>query len=95
MNKITLEGQIVEIRQTEEFKGFAKRIFLVQDDPNARYPNTWPIEMWREDVDTLNEYSTRDRVRIEVDVIGKYKTNSRTSQPFCFTILRCLKIEAI
>lgn len=88
----TITGVIYEIRNVERYSDFRKRVFLVQE-LNVKYPNTWQLEMWHDDVDILNLFQVGNIVECNVSVKGKLCEGKNSGKDFVINILKCNEIS--
>ena len=82
-----LQGKILEIKDTQEFKsGFTKREFIV--DNGAKFQNTVKFELVKDDCSMIDKFSVGDDVKVSFYINGsEWKGNH-------FVNLSVNKIEA-
>lgn len=94
MNTATISGVIYKINHIEQYADFTKRVFWVQE-LNIKYPNTWQLEMWHDDVAILSSFRENDIVSCEVTIKGKILENKNTRKDYVINILKCDKITRL
>jgi len=93
-NTATITGVIYQINPVEQYGDFRKRAFWVQE-LNVKYPNTWQLEMWHDDVHNLELFSVGDLVECYVTIKGKKVEARNTGKDYIINILKCDKITCI
>jgi hypothetical protein len=88
---IKLSGKIKKIFKTEIFNNFEKRTFWLEDIAE-KYPNTWQLELWKSDIDMIDNYSVGDYVTVYIDIKGKYWSKDDGKDGVMNT-LKCWNIE--
>ena len=88
---IKIIGTIVNVLPTIERKSFKKRNFWLKDD-NEGYPNTYDLELWKDDVTMIDNYQIGDNVTCYVDLKGQLWKKSDGSESVSNT-LKCWNIE--
>lgn len=67
-------GKIVEIGDAENVgkaKPFFKRVFVVDDSTNPKYPNPVPFELTGDDTSLIDGYSVGDSVTVKFYLRGR------------------------
>lgn len=93
---IKLTGKIKRKFDAQVFGNFEKRVLWLEEETNnERYPNTWQIELWKEDVKMLDSYEEGDFVTCYVDIRGKLvpKDKSRDGDEWVSNTLKCWNME--
>lgn len=93
---IKLTGKIKKIFEPVVFGDFEKRVIWLEEETNGqRYPNTWQLELWKEDSKMLDSYNEGDYVTCFVDIKGKLisKEKSRDGDEWVSNTLKCWNIE--
>lgn len=88
---IKLSGKIKEVFETQTFNSFQKRIFWLEDI-NEKYPNTWALELWKDDVEMIDNYKKGDFITCYIDIKGKY-WESANGKSGVMNTLKCWNIE--
>jgi len=87
---IKLDGKIRRINKTESYNNFQKRTFWL-DDIDEKFPNTWQLELWKDDVDMIDSYDEGDFITVYLDIKGKYW--SKNDKEGVMNTLKCWNIE--
>ncbi len=72
---IKISGKIKKIFATETFgsaeKPFDKRLLWLEE-VSEKYPNTWNLELWKEDCPMLDHYKEGEYVTCYIDIKGRF-----------------------
>ena len=68
---IKIAGKIRKKFDTQTFGGFEKRVFWLEE-VSEKYPNTYCLELWKDDCKMLDSYQENDYVTCSIDIKGKY-----------------------
>lgn len=68
---IKLIGKIKKIFPTETYGTFDKRVVWIEEQ-TEKYPNTWQLELWKEDCPMADNYKEGDFVTAYIDIKGKF-----------------------
>jgi len=93
---IKLSGKIKKKFETAVFGNFEKRtLWLEEVTSDNRFPNTWQLELWKEDTKMLDSYEEGDYVTCYVDIKGKLipKEKSRDGDEWVSNTIKCWNIE--
>jgi hypothetical protein len=90
----TISGVIYKINPVEQYGDFRKRVFWVQE-LNVRYPNTWQLEMWHDDILNLESLHQSDLVECGVTIKGKMVEGKNGGNDYIINILKCDTIKRI
>jgi hypothetical protein len=89
-----IAGVIYQINPVEQYGDFRKRVFWVQE-LNVKYPNTWQIEMWHDDVHALELLTTGNLVECNVTIKGKMVQGRNGGKDYIINILKCDSIKRL
>ncbi len=87
---IKLDGKIRQINEIEIYNTFQKRKFWLQDI-DEKYPNTWELELWKDDVNMIDNYSVGDFITAYIDIKGRVWT--KNDREGVMNTLKCWNIE--
>ena len=90
---IKISGKIKRVFDSETFgadKTFEKRNFWLEDISD-KYPNTWQLELWKQDCVMIDSYKVGDFVTAYIDIKGKYW--ERNGKEGVMNTLKCWNIE--
>lgn len=87
---IKLSGKIKKVFATETFSNFEKRTFWLEE-VSDKYPNTFQLELWKQDCPMIDNYELDDFVTVYVDIKGKYW--NRNDKEGVMNTLKCWNIE--
>lgn len=92
---IKLIGTIKKKFDAVVYGNFEKRVMWLEEVAEERYPNTWQLELWKDDVKMLDSYKEGDYVTCYVDIKGKLitKDKSRDGDEWVSNTLKCWNIE--
>lgn len=91
-------GEIVHIGETKDVgkkKPMFKRVFVVDDSDDDRYPNPVPFELTRGNVELVNGMVVGDRVAVDFYANGRMWNNPKTGENVYFCSLNAVKVERI
>ena len=88
---IKLQGVITKVFPTQTFGNFDKRVFWLHDNAQ-RFPNTWQLELWKQDCAMLDNYKEGDFITAYVDIKGQ-KWEKEGTEPKVMNTLKCWNIE--
>jgi len=89
---IKLTGVIKKVMPTEQKgNGFNKRVFWL-DDESDKYPNTFQLELWKNDVELIDSYQIGEEITCYVDIKGQLWKN-KDGNEFVMNTLKCWNIE--
>lgn len=86
-----LQGKIKKVFPTETFNNFEKRIFWL-DSGHEKYPNTWCLELWKNDTKMIDNYQEGDFITAYIDIKGKYWVR-HDGKEGVMNSLKCWNIE--
>jgi len=92
---IKLTGKIKRKFDAVTYGSFEKRVLWLEEVADGRYPNTWQLELWKEDVSMLDSYDEDDYVTCYVDIKGKLipREKSRDGDEWVSNTIKCWNIE--
>ncbi len=93
---IKLSGNIKKIFDTTVYGNFEKRVMWLEEVTNdTRFPNTWQLEVWKDDTRMLDAYREGDFVTCYVDIKGKLisKEKSRDGDEWVSNTIKCWNVE--
>lgn len=92
---IKLIGKIKRKFDTITYGNFEKRIVWIEEVVEERFPNTWQLELWKEDAKMLDSYDEGDYVTCYVDIKGRLipKEKSKDGDDWVSNTLKCWNIE--
>lgn len=91
-------GEIVHIGETKNVgkkKPMFKRVFVVDDSEDDRYPNPVPFELTRGNVELVKGMVVGDRVAVDFYANGRMWNNPKTGENVYFCSLNAVKVERI
>lgn len=92
MNSAKFIGTIVTIFPVETFGNFEKRVVWVLDS-SGKFPNTYAVEFWQNDVNMMDSYRAGDNVEMSIDVRGNHwKKNGKEG---VINTLKCWRVEKV
>lgn len=88
---IKITGKIKKKFETNTFgNGFDKRLLWLEE-VSEKYPNTWQLELWKQDCKMLDSFQEGDYVTCYIDLKGKYW--SRDGKEGVMNSIKCWNIE--
>ena len=93
---IKITGKIIKKFDAVVFGTFEKRILWLEEVTNSeRFPNTWQLECWKDDVKMLDSYNEGDYVTCYIDIKGKLigKDKSKNGDEWVSNTLKCWNVE--
>ncbi len=92
---IKLIGKIKKKFDTATYGNFSKRVMWLEEVTDYKYPSTWQLELWKDDVNMLDAYEEGDFITCYVDIMGKLitKDKSRDGDEWVSNTLKCWNIE--
>jgi hypothetical protein len=87
---IKLSGKIKKVFSTETFSNFEKRTFWLEE-VSDKYPNTFQLELWKQDCTMIDNYELGDFVTVYVDIKGKYW--NKNDKEGVMNTIKCWNIE--
>jgi hypothetical protein len=91
MATIKITGKLVNVFPVETFGTFEKRIIWV-DEGAENFNNVWEFELWKADVQMVENYSVGDVLTFSVDVRGKKYFSNKTQKEAIINSLKCWNI---
>lgn len=91
-------GEIVHIGETKNVgkkKPMFKRVFVVDDSEDDRYPNPVPFELTHWNVELVKGMVVGDRVAVDFYANGRMWNNPKTGENVYFCSLNAVKVERI
>jgi hypothetical protein len=91
---IKVTGKIIKKFDSVVFGTFEKRILWLEE-VTERFPNTWQLECWKDDVKMLDSYNEGDYVTCYIDIKGKLipKDKSKNGDEWVSNTLKCWNVE--
>lgn len=93
---IKISGKVKRIFDAAVFGNFEKRVFWLEEVTNSeRFPNTWQVELWKEDVGMMDSYKEGDYITCYVDIKGKLipAEKARDGKDWVSNTIKCWNIE--
>lgn len=87
---IKLSGKIKKVFSTETFSNFEKRTFWLEE-VSDKYPNTFQLELWKQDCPMIDNYELGDFVTVYIDIKGKYW--NKNDKEGVMNTIKCWNIE--
>jgi hypothetical protein len=87
---IKLSGKIKKVFSTETFSNFEKRTFWLEE-VSDKYPNTFQLELWKQDCTMIDNYELGDFITVYVDIKGKYW--NKNDKEGVMNTIKCWNIE--
>jgi len=91
---VKLEGKIKKVFPSETFSNFEKRIFWLEEvAAEARFQNTWQLELWKADCPMIDKYKVGDYITAYVDIKGRSYPKRDGSGEAVMNTIKCWNIE--
>ena len=91
---VKLEGKIKNVFDTETFNNFEKRKFWLEEvAAEARFANTWELELWKNDTKMIDSYKVGDYITAYVDIKGRAYVKRSDNSDGVMNTIKCWNIE--
>ena len=88
---IKITGKLVYVSPIKKLENFEKRTIWV-DECAEQYNNVWEFELWKADVNMIENYSIGDTLTFSVDVKGRKYYSSKYQSDAIINTLKCWNI---
>lgn len=88
---IKITGKIKKKFDTNTFNNNFEKRLLWLEEVSEKYPNTWQLELWKQDCSMLDSYNEGDYVTCYIDIKGKFW--SRDGKEGVMNSIKCWNIE--
>jgi hypothetical protein len=89
---IKISGKVKQIFETKVFGNFEKRTFWVEEVAE-KYPNTWQLELWKDDCNMADSFSEGDYITCYIDIKGSAFQKKDGSGESVMNTLKCWNVE--